>query len=37
MGDRGLAKEAVEEEPSLLLARGLARLGLHQSGITTAL
>ena len=37
MGDRGLATEAVEEEPSLLLARELAALGSYQSGYSLTL
>ena len=37
MGDWGLATEAVEEEPSLLLAREFAALGSHQSGYSLTL
>ena len=37
MGDWGLATEAVEEEPSLLLARELAALGSYQSGYSLTL
>ena len=34
-GELGLVPE-VEEEPSLLVTRGLAGLGSHQSGLTSA-